>query len=125
VSKSLSIPFGEAEKMKKEFGLFGNPLEKSLSDIIKIHIDYIFSETNNVLLEYEKRYNRTISKVIFTGGGSLLKGLSEVAANNFQAEIEIGRPFSKVNAPVFLEKVLETMGPEFAVALGLALRKLQ
>ena len=125
ISKSLSIPFNEAEKMKKEFGLFGNPVEKSLSNIIEIHIDYIFSEANNVLLEYEKRYNRIISKVIFTGGGSLLKGLSEVAANNFRAEIEIGRPFSKVNAPVFLRKVLETIGPEFAVALGLALRKLQ
>lgn len=125
ISKSLSIPFSEAEKMKKEFGLFGNPVEKSLSDIIKIHVDYIFSETNNALLEYEKKYSRTISKVIFTGGGSLLKGLREVAANNFRAEIEVGHPFSKVNAPEFLRKVLEAMGPEFAVALGLALRKLQ
>ncbi|OGJ04377.1 hypothetical protein A3F97_02570 [Candidatus Nomurabacteria bacterium RIFCSPLOWO2_12_FULL_41_10] len=125
ISKSLSISFSEAEKIKKEFGLFGNPAEKSLADIIKVHIDYIFSEINNVLLGYEKKYNRTISKVIFTGGGSLLKGLKEVAVNNFRAEIEIGRPFSKVSAPAFLEKVLETMGPEFAVALVLALRKLQ
>jgi type IV pilus assembly protein PilM len=125
ISKSLSVTFGEAEKMKKEFGLFGNPTEKSLADIIKIHTDYIFSETNNVLLEYEKRYNRTISKVIFSGGGSLLKGLPEIAANSFRAEIEVGHPFSKVSAPAFLEKVLENIGPEFAVALGLALRKLQ
>ena len=125
ISKSLSIPFGEAEKMKKEFGLFGNPTEKSLADVIKVHVDYIFSETNNVLLGYEKKYNRTISKVIFTGGGALMKGLEEVAINNFRAEIEMGHPFSKVNAPAFLEKVLLTMGPEFAVALGLALRKLQ
>ena len=125
ISKSLSIPFGEAEKMKKEFGFFGNPAEKSLTDIIKVHLDYIFSETNNMLLGYEKKYDRTISKVIFTGGGSLLKGLKEAAENNFKAEIEIGHPFSKVEAPAFLNKVLETMGPEFAVALGLALRKLQ
>jgi len=125
ISKSLSISFSEAEKMKKEFGLFGNPAEKSLTDIIKVHVDYIFSETNNVLLGYEKKNNRTISKVIFTGGGSLLKGLKEVAANNFRAEIEVGHPFSKVVAPAFLEKVLLNMGPEFAVALGLALRKLQ
>jgi len=111
--------------MKKDFGFFGNPAEKSLSDIIKTHVDYIFSETNNVLLGYEKKYGRTVSKIIFTGGGSLLKGLKEVAENNFQAEIEIGHPFSKVGAPEFLEKVLETMGSEFAVALGLALRKLQ
>ncbi|MDD5721134.1 MAG: type IV pilus assembly protein PilM [Candidatus Pacebacteria bacterium] len=125
ISKSLSISFSEAEKMKKEFGFFGNPAEKTLVDIIKVHIDYIFSETNNVLLGYEKKNNRTISKVIFTGGGALMKGLSEVAVNNFRAEIEIGRPFSKVGAPAFLEKVFSTIGPEFAVALGLALRKLK
>ena len=125
ISKSLTIPFEKAEELKKEFGLYENQAEKNLGDIIKIHTDYIFSETNNVLLRYEKKYGRTISKVIFTGGGSLLKGLKEEAVNNFKAEVEIGRPFSKVGAPAFLEKVLETTGPEFGVAIGLALRKLQ
>lgn len=125
ISKSLGVPFSEAEKMKKDFGFFGNPLEKSLVDIIKVHFDYIFSEANSVILSYEKKYNRTISKIIFTGGGSLMKGLKDVAINSFQCEIEIGRPFTKVEAPAFLDKVLDTMGPEFAVALGLALRKLQ
>ena len=55
----------------------------------------------------------------------MLKGLLEAASGNFKAEVEIGRPFSKVGSPVFLEKVLQATGPEFAVALGLALRKLQ
>lgn len=125
IAKSLGISFKEAEDMKKEYGFFDNPVEKKLGDIIKIHTDYIFSETNNVLLAYEKKYSRTISKVVFTGGGSLLKGLKEVAANNFKAEVEVGHPFSKTSAPAFLDKVLENAGPEFAVAIGLALRKLQ
>jgi type IV pilus assembly protein PilM len=125
ISKSLSIPFNKAEAKKKEFGLFGDPGEKSLADIIKVHIDYIFSETNNVLLSYEKKYNQTVTKVILTGGGSMLKGIKEVASNNFRAEVEIGNPFSKVVAPEFLEKALETIGPEFAISVGLALRKLQ
>lgn len=125
ISQSLGVSFSKAEEMKKEFGLFENTTEKDTVNIIKTHIDYIFSETNNVLLNYEKKYGKTISKVIFTGGGSLLKGLKETASNNFRAEIEIGLPFSKVGAPEFLEKVLETTGPEFAVAIGLALRKLQ
>lgn len=125
ISRSLSIPFADAEKMKKEYGLFSNSGDKNLADIIKIHIDYIFSETNNVLLSYERKYNRTINKIIFSGGGSLLKGLKESATDNFKIDIENGHPFSKVVAPAFLDKVLETMGPEFAVSLGLALRKLQ
>ncbi len=125
ISKSLGIPWSEAEKMKKEFGLFGNPAEASLADIIKVHVDYILSETNNVLLAYEKHEGRTVSKVMLSGGGSLLKGLPEVTGSNFRATVELGHPFSKVGAPAFLGKVLETMGPEFAVSLGLALRKLQ
>jgi len=125
ISKSLNIPFPKAEEMKKEFGIFENPSEKNLAEVIQLHLDYIFSETNGVLLGYEKKYGRTISKVILTGGGSLLKGMKEVASNNFKAEVEMGRPFSKVGAPAFLEKVLEATGPEFAVAVGLALRKLQ
>jgi type IV pilus assembly protein PilM len=125
ISKSLGVTFSEAEKMKKEFGLFGNPADKNLAEIIKVHVDYIFSEVNNMVLSYEKKYNKSISKVILSGGGALLKGLKELAADNFRAEIELGHPFSKVDAPPFLDKVLLTMGPEFAISIGLALRKLQ
>ncbi len=125
ISQSLNISFADAEKMKKEYGLSGVGGEKTLPDIIRVHTDYIFSEANNVLLGYEKKNDRTISKVILSGGGALMKGLGELARNNFRAEVMVGHPFSKVGAPSFLDKVLETMGPEFAVALGLALRKLQ
>ena len=125
ISKSLTIPFTRAEELKKEFGLFGNPNEKAIAEVIKFHLDYIFSEANNVLLGHGKKYNQTISKVILTGGGSLMKGLKEMATSNFRSEVEIGHPFSKVGAPSFLEKVFEATGPEFGVALGIALRKLQ
>lgn len=125
IARSFDIPFAEAEKMKKEYGLFGNGEEAKLAETIKIHTDYIFSEINNVLLGYEKKYNRTISKVVFSGGGALLKGLKEEAENNFKAEVQMGHPFNKVGAPVFLEKVLNVIGPEFAIAVGLALRKLK
>lgn len=125
IAETKSISFDQAEEMKKQYGLFENPAKDDIASVIRTHIDYIFSETNNVVLGYEKKYDRTITKVILTGGGSLLKGLKEVAANNFRADIEMGNPFSKINAPEFLNKVLETIGGEFAVALGLALRKLQ
>jgi Tfp pilus assembly PilM family ATPase len=37
----------------------------------------------------------------------------------------LGLPFDKVEAPAFLNNVLKEAGPEFAVAIGLALRKLE
>jgi Tfp pilus assembly PilM family ATPase len=59
------------------------------------------------------------------GGGSALKGIVDVAKQNFQTEVDSGNPFSKVVAPIFLEKVLRETGPQFAVAVGVALRRLQ
>jgi type IV pilus assembly protein PilM len=124
ISKSLAIPFSEAEKMKKEFGFFGNPSEAGMVGIIQTHFNYIFSEINGVLLGYEKKHNKVVTKIIFTGGGAQIKGLKEIAENNFKAEIAIGKPFKKVETPEFLDKVLSTTGPEFGTTLGIALRKL-
>lgn len=125
ISKSLSITFEKAEFLKKEYGMYDNEIEKKLKDVIKVHTDYIFSEINNVLLKYEKKYNRSATKIIFTGAGVLMKGFKEEAINNFKVDVQIATPFRKVGSPAFLEKVLDDIGPEFSVALGLALRKLQ
>ncbi|MFA6397739.1 MAG: pilus assembly protein PilM, partial [Candidatus Paceibacterota bacterium] len=108
-----------------EFGLLGDPKDKNILDIIKLSADYIFSETNSIVLNYEKKYNKTIGKVILTGGGSLLKGFIERATDNFKCDVVYGDPFAKTETPEFLNEVLKNAGPEFSVAVGLALRKLQ
>ena len=122
LSRSLGIPFDKAEKMKRESGL--SSMEENVVTIIKRSIDYIFSEANSVVLNYEKKYNKTIDKVLLSGGGTLLKGFPELAIENFRSEVMIGHPFAKVEAPAFLEETLKVTGPEFAVAIGLALGKL-
>lgn len=123
LSQSMSIPFSEAETLKREIGL-NRAANAPVADSIKTSIDYIFNETNAVVLAYEKKYNKTISKVILCGGGVLLKGFLQSATANFHAEVAYGNPFSKTEAPAFLTPVLETSGPEFATAVGLALRQL-
>ena len=123
IAQSLSMPFPEAEKLKRSTGL-DSSLNQSVAEIIGLSTDYIFSDTNSVVLAYEKKYNKTISKIILTGGGSLLKGLLERAKESFHAEVIRADPFGKVEAPAFLEPVLQLSGPEFAVAIGLALRQL-
>lgn len=125
LSKSLSVPFPKAEEMKREFGLFGSSLDKNVADVTKLSVDYILTEANSAILSYERKYQKTVSKVILSGGGSMLKGFFEAARTNFACEVVVADPFSKIEAPAFLENVLQTTGPEFATALGLALRKLQ
>ncbi|MFA6251146.1 MAG: type IV pilus assembly protein PilM [Candidatus Paceibacterota bacterium] len=123
ISQSLSVTFEEAEKLKRAVGLDAK-IDARVENIARLSIDYIFSDVNSVVLAYEKKYNKNISKVVLVGGGSLLKGLLDRAKENFHTEVVYGNPFAKTEAPAFLEPILETSGPEFTVAVGLALRQL-
>ncbi len=125
LSKSLGISLEDAEYLKREKGIQGEINGIKIENIVDITLNYIFSEANQILLAYQKKYNRNISKVMLVGGGSALKGIADVAKNSFQTEVVAGDPFGKVVAPAFLEKVLKDTGPEFAVAVGVALRRLQ
>lgn len=125
LSRSLNIPVGEAEHIKRTIGASPLPEHKNIREIIELNLDYIFSETNRVIASYQRKYNKNISRVILTGGGSLLKGFLEAARSRFQTEVVLGDPFSKTEAPAFLTPVLKNAGPEFAVAIGIALRRLQ
>lgn len=122
ISKSLGLPMDRSEVMKREHGAAGG--DKILTDIITLNLNYIFDEANRTLLTFEKKYNTAVSKVILVGGGAALKGLPELAKANFKTEAVAGNPFSKLATPAFLENILRETGPEFAVAIGLALRKL-
>jgi len=125
LSRSLNVSFDEAENIKKEKGIVQGLQNKEVSDISSINLDFIFSETRRVLLEYQKKYNKNIGQVYLSGGGAALKGLRDVAEINLSVPIKIADPFSKVEYPAFLETILQSVGPEFSVAVGLALRKLE
>lgn len=124
ISQSMSISIAEAENMKRVLGLNGGPEHKELTELVSITLDYIFYEANRVILNYQKKYNKTISKVIMTGGGVLLKGFPDIAKTSFQNEVVYADPFSKLEAPAFLADQFKVAGPEFAIAIGAALRRL-
>ncbi len=124
LSKSLSISVNEAENMKRAYGLKGGPEYKELTEIITVNLDHIFYEANAVLLNYQKKYMKNISKVVLTGGGVLLKGFTDLAKISFQTEVIYADPFGKLDTPAFLAEQFKEAGPEFAVAIGTALRRL-
>lgn len=124
ISKSLGISMKDAEILKRGSGaIHGNTTD--IREIVNLSLAYIFSEANQVILSYQKKYNKTLSKIILVGGGSSLRGIQSLAQTNFQVEVVAGDPFKKVDAPAFLEDALKETGPEFAVAVGVALRRLQ
>lgn len=125
LSRSLELPFDDAEKIKKEYGLTPSDQYALSAEILQSQYHDICIQANSVILSYEKKYGKTVEKIILTGGGANAKGLAEYARTQFSAEVALARPFDKVESPPFLKEVLTQTGSEFSGALGLALRKFQ
>lgn len=121
---SLNISFAKAEELKKQLGVISNPTNPQVAEVVRLSTDFIVGELQSVLLSYEHTHGKTINKIILSGGGALLPGFIEIIREKTGREVVLGNPFSKVGVPPFLEKILEQTGPEFSVAVGLALGKL-
>lgn len=125
IANSLNVPFNKAEEIKRRLGLVGDVEKGDLVELISPTVEYIFAEANKTMLKYQKDHKRPINKIVLIGGGAMLKGILDVARNIVGVPVVLGLPFDKVEAPSFLNNVLKEAGPEFAVAIGLALRKLE
>ncbi len=118
LSRSKGLTFGEAEMLKRNVGVEGEEAGRTA-------IDYIFSESRRIVLTYQRKAGKAISKVVMVGGGTALKGLDALGSTYFDAPIQHGAAFERVAAPAFISNVLSSTGPMFASAVGLALRALE
>ena len=128
LSKSLNITIPKAEEFKRKAGViesFGDNKIIDSRDVIIPALERIFTEANRVMTQYQQKNNKNIGNVILTGGGAIMKGILSVAEKYFETNIMLSNPFSKTKSPAFLEEILKEVGPGFAVAVGLALRRLQ
>ena len=123
LSKTLKIDINKAEKIKREQGLSSDNKEAVV--VMQTNLSHIITEVNRFIVNYKKKNTRQISKIVLTGGGILLKGLPEFVSKNVDIKIEVGDPFSRIETPIFLQETLKEAGPEFSVAIGLAIKALQ
>jgi type IV pilus assembly protein PilM len=124
LSRSLNIDFGPAEEMKREIGLSDLPEHREVVSVMEPVLDYIFAEANDFIKDFQQRNNRSIGKLIVSGGGSLLKGLIDFSVKKFNIEVELADSFAKVEYPAFLSGAVKEAGANFSIAAGLALREL-
>lgn len=125
ISSSLGVSVEQAEVMKRTVGYAKTSSDgKDVSGLVTLTLDFIFGEAQRVMLSYQHKHAKQITKVVLVGGGSAMKGILDIAKTMLKTEVVQGDPFSKVEAPAFLTDVLKANGPEFAVALGIALRRL-
>lgn len=126
LSRSLSISFEDAEKIKCRAGIAGDEEGRDVAAVGELILNNILNETARFVENYERKYVTKIVKVIIVGGGSHLKGLDGVVAQKFaRVSMVIGDPFSRVDAPAFLAPTLGELSPDFAVAVGAALKGIE
>ena len=124
LSQSLGVSVQNAEVIKRDMSQVPVDKKTDAANVISVTLDSVFAEAHSVMLSYQRKYNKDVPKAIIVGGGAMLKGVLTYAEARLQTKVEIGDPFGKTEAPAFLSDVLKTTGPEFAVAVGVALRKL-
>ncbi|MBI5140314.1 MAG: type IV pilus assembly protein PilM [Candidatus Vogelbacteria bacterium] len=122
LAQSLGLDFAKAEEIKRRLGAVGRVNGGEMGTIVTPSLDYILFEARRIILAYEKKYSRSVSRVVLIGGGALLKGFQETASKSLDSEVVLGNPFSKLETPAFLEPMLRDAGPSFSVAIGVALR---
>jgi type IV pilus assembly protein PilM len=129
LARSMGWDFEKAERVKRERGLnsstaYSAEENAQIKEALLSTLSRVFAEINRVLLSYGQRYNKNVSRIVLTGGGASLPGLSEVAKTSLNVDAQIANPFAHTEAPAFLDTVLREIGPGFAVSIGLALRKI-
>lgn len=127
LSRSLSWDFEKAERIKREHGLleshaFSIDENDRIKSALLSTLTRIFTEIDRVLLSYGQRYNKNVSQVILCGGGASLPGLIETAKTSLNSDVVLANPFARTEAPAFLTDTLASIGPGFAVSVGLAFR---
>lgn len=120
ISVAANVSLTEAEALKKQVGLADDAHKGP-----ELVFSQIFGEVKRVLTQYETTRKRSITSIVLTGGGGVTKELGAYAKSLFSIDVRVADPFAKTEAPAFMRPVLESIGPEFAVAVGLALRKLE
>lgn len=127
-ARSSNAPIAQVEELKRAKGLEGNQgdaIEELLMKNARSSMEFIFAEAERAIVAYQRKHNTNLSTVVLTGGGATLKGLLPMAQQKFEREVTLANPFARLQSPAFLDEVLKEAGPEFAVAVGVILRKLQ
>lgn len=120
ISRRLSLNPLEAEKLKSEPG----EKEADMREAVQGVSDDLGNEIRLSLDFFENEFDRTVSSVVLSGGGSQLGGLAESLQASFDKPTEVWDPcsafalsLSRGGREVFAEKA-----PQMTIAIGLAAR---
>jgi type IV pilus assembly protein PilM len=122
VAQNLRLDQEQAELFKKKFGLSQDKLEGQVFRAIDPILKNILDEAVRSSKFYEEQFKQKVNRVILTGGVSRLGMISEYIKNYLGMEVSFGNPWTKVSFNPSYNDKLNEVAPDFATAVGLAMR---
>ena len=127
LQKEFGLTFEQAEAVKRGAPLPGESAPADFSDVLESVSDILVMEIQKTFDFYRATSDDgegTVQKIFLSGGGAKLRGLAEFLSQRFEIRVEHLDPFRaiKIDERRFDPDYLREVGPEMAVAVGLALR---
>lgn len=125
LATGLGINVRRAEELKKQRGLLGTGGELELSTLIAPLLDAIINEVSRTKDSYERSFGRKIERVVLAGGGANLLGIEKYFEGQLAIPVVKANPFIKVKYPKNIESIVDELGPQLSVSLGLGIREMK
>ncbi len=118
------------EDIKQNYGLkFVSYMDPEIREKIKEMLGEllapIFREVEMMFAEYRRIGTSEVAKIIFSGGAFAIAEIKDQFSNHFKTDVEIADPFKGIDYPAQIAAELKSIGPTYAVAVGMARRGLE
>lgn len=121
--QNLSVEEKQAEQFVFKFGLSKEKLEGQVFQAISGTVDVLTTEVEKSIKFFETRYvGMKISRIVVTGGASVIPEFPLYLANKFGLNVEIGNAWRNVAFSRDRQNDLLAISNQFGVAVGLAER---
>lgn len=127
IAKNMHIAIERAEQFKRDVGVFDRKSAEDMrmiTEIIELSFAPVINEIQYSIDLYKSR-NRSLGKIVLSGGGSCMAGLSDFLQTTFHIPIYMGNPWYKIETPPDLKDALLELGAMFTVSIGLALKEIE
>lgn len=123
ISNAMGIEQMQAEQFKFRFGLLKDKLEGRVSAAAEPVIKEILDEARRSIDFFAEQSGRRVSCVILSGGGSRMPSLSQYINTSLGLKVFFGNPWKGILHENHTSDAIINAAPEFAVSVGLALRR--
>lgn len=124
ISDSLNVNADRAEQFKLDFGIKMQGQQSAIPDAIKDSLQPIINEIQYVFELYQNQGSLKVGRILLSGGSAFLPNFPEYLSQLLKIPVYIGNPWDRVIYPLDLKPVLESIGPQMAVSIGLAMRNI-